>query len=343
MRSLSVAIMGPMGNEKSVAGKVPVGDHLKNIASAVNVCALTFRMQGKPVQIVPVWAEKISGGAISPFVFMHMDQADIAIADISVRSPSVMYEIAVLHALGRPTILLDFSKQVNDPPFYLKGQLIKGVNDFSVKELTAVLTDTFDALVNNNGFSAIWANPISDFYSVPLVDAQAASGLATGHFHNFLRWVIADGYGVLASMAFDTPNGVQPLTHIVVVRPTSLQQNDDTRAQLNKIPGFRQGTYQDRRFPRGQVVYNSLGPYIIDYPQPLESIHSSLSFTRLRELLIETNPKGAEAEIAKFEDKIITAYFETLMRLARKSPGYNHNKLKFMTLDELKADLGHRG
>lgn len=338
MRTISVVVLGPMGGEKQGAGQVPVQEHMRNMVSAVNQCAINLRFVGKPLRPVPVTAEKNPGGAISPFVLMHIDQADVAIVDISVRSPSVMYEIAILHALGKPTVLIDYTSQVGDPPFYLKGQQIRGVSDFTVEELTRAFMEVFSAFIAEGVAGAVWANAISDFYTVPLSDAFAASGLATGHFHNFIRWIISDGYGAITLLQGGHDPQIGPLSQLIIIRPKSLQEVDETKAALGRIAGYRSNVrLSSPNFPRGAVVLNVLPPYIVDFPQPLESINSSLSFTRLRELLIDMNPAESEREVEKFEGRIIANYFETLLRLARKTAGCNQRKLRFMTVEEVEA------
>lgn len=341
-KPISVVIVGPMGSEKVGQGQIPVTDHMKNIAVAINRCTERFVAEGKPWVLAPVWAEKIPGGAISPFVLLHLDQAEIAVADISLRSPSVFYEIAILHALGRPTILLDYKSGAGNPPFYLKGQLIKGVTDFSADELTSVLMETFVGQADDGGYAGVWANAITDFYTVPLVDASAVSGLATGYFVNFARRIIADGHGVLARMSRRPDPETRGITHLGVIKPTSIQQLDQARLVIEKLPGFYRGRkYKDDDFSR-DFIFDTVGPYIVDYPTTLESMQASPSFLKMQQLLTQAYPLKADEVLQKMQERIISTFCTTVFNLAQTTHGTNPSRLKFLTVDELSNEIMER-
>lgn len=338
-KPLTVVIVGPMGSEKASSGQVPVSEHLKNIATAVNRCTVKFVDEGRPWILVPVWAEKISGGAISPFVLMHLDQADLAIADISLRSPSVFYELAILHALGRPTILLDFKSEAGNPPFYLKGELIRGVSDFTVDELTNALMETFVGQSDDGGYGGVWANAITDFYTVPLVDASAVSGLATGYFVNYVRRIITDGSGVLAKMARRSDPETRNISHLGIIKPGAIQQLDKTKLTIASLPGFHQGRrYKDDDFGR-DVIFDTVGSYIVVCPTTLDSMQASPSFIKMQQLLAQAYPNRADELSAKMQEKIIETFCETVSNLAKITHGTNPNRLKFLTVDQLSIEV----
>jgi hypothetical protein len=338
-RSISVVVIGPMGDEKAALGAVPVSHHLDNIAVAISECRRRFEAKGTPLNLRPVSADKIRGGAIDDFVLLSIDQADLAVADISLRGASVFYELALLHALGRPTILIDYKSQLRDAPFYVKDQRVLGVTDFTVDELTAVLMEALSTQQTGGDFRAFWTNAITSFYTVPLVDASAANGLATGYFYNFARWMIMEGSGVLARMARHVIREPRGITHLAIVRPSSIRQMDQARQIVEGLPGFYRGRrYKFDDFPR-DFMLNTIGPYIVDYPTPLESLTVSPSYIKVRRLLRDY-PQHGEDLGAKLDERLISAYMDTILHLAQNTAGSNPNKLKFLTPEAIAAEIG---
>ncbi|MCF6444502.1 nucleoside 2-deoxyribosyltransferase [Nereida sp. MMG025] len=189
-----VFIIGPMGKGKDNPGEpgTPTSQHMTVIEEVAN--ELLPQMFDER-QIVDVYSPLRGSSDIIEYVFNQIDGADIGIADISGRSPSVMYELAYFHALGTPVIILDLEKQREEGiPFYLQGSKIFGLDDFSKEQVRTALDQAFTDFLNENDDQDFTQNPISKFYSAPLVEAAGAATIARGYFTNMVR-AIADTSG----------------------------------------------------------------------------------------------------------------------------------------------------
>ncbi len=332
-KRLSVVIIGPMADRVDDAG-VPVSDHLPNIARALRACNARFAERGVDIFFVPVSAHDLRTGDINEFAFLSIDQADLAIADISQRSPNVFYELCMLHALGRPTIVIDNSSTVGDLPFYLRRLKVVGVDDFAVEQLTPALMEALSAYVTSGSFAPLRSNPIEHFYGSALVDASAASGVATGYFYNFVRRVIQNDYGLIARLQKQGRRETKDIRALCVVLPSTLNAVNDDQRVLEKLPSYHRGReYKDAEFGR-PMTYNTAGPYITDYATPLTALTVSTSYIRLKRLL-SAFPIPDFVDIEKFEQRLVLAYRETITRLVEETAGMNPARLKFATAREL--------
>lgn len=334
---ISVVIIGPMADRSDSAG-VPISEHLPNIARALLVCNERFAERGVGVRFVPVSAHDLRSGDIPEFAFLSIDQADLAIADISQRSANVFYELSMLHALGRPTIVVDSSANLGDLPFYLRRLKVVGVDDFTEEQLATSLMETLSTYVASGTFAPLRSNPIDHFYGSALVDASAASGIATGYFYNFVRRVVANDYGLIARLQKQGRRETKDIRALCVVLPTALTSVNDDQRILENLPGYFRGReYKDAEFVR-PMVFNTVGPYIIDYATPLIALTVSTSYIRLKRLL-SAFPVPNFVDVDKFEQRLISSYRDTVTRLVEETAGMNPSRVKFTTANELSEEL----
>src|SRR5262245_36242345 len=116
-RTMRIFIIGPMPAAGKACQNVP------DIKQAIE--KILAALQAKHCE-VSIPHEQYDDD-IPTRVFHLIDVSDLIVADISTRSPSVMYELAFAHALGIPTVLIDYREnhdQRADPAkpsiFYLK-------------------------------------------------------------------------------------------------------------------------------------------------------------------------------------------------------------------------------
>lgn len=139
-------------------------------------------------------------GNIMNYVIRSCDRAALVIADTTQNNPNVLYEIAILHAMGRacvPVKLLDESTQEEKMPFdiaaYRRFDLLKGDTKGAINKLRNVIED----VLNKEAVGDLHENPLTDFFGVPLSALASAYGVARGYFRNFilpaLRGTIHDG------------------------------------------------------------------------------------------------------------------------------------------------------
>ena len=110
--TLDVLILGPMG--AGVAASEQNCVRLKAaVESLLGHAEFTERLRACGYQRFNVTApEHLQGNRIANEVFRELDKADLVVLDLSSRpgttapSPNVMYELALVHALGLPFMLI---------------------------------------------------------------------------------------------------------------------------------------------------------------------------------------------------------------------------------------------
>lgn len=325
--TISIFIIGPMGSSQSEDDSVPRHPQIVRIRNAIRLIIEEFRdapetdTSGLFVDIQD--PERRMGGDVTDNVFSQIDTADLGIADISDRSPSVIYEYGLMHALGIPVIVLD--KEGQTPPFYWRNQQLVRVPTFDVDVLIDNLREPLRNFIFRRGDADHEQNPITRFYGTALVDMAASTGLATGQFYNFIRYLLMDG-SVLT---------YTDLEELVIVRPSSIQQASDTNAKVrHALPDIRQDEFRTSLHPRGKIFFERVGRFIYDYPTPLEALTISPRYRRVLELIQRGEDPEDSPLIRKIEDRMIDTYFRTLRQLSIREAGTNPRKLKFMTAEE---------
>ncbi|MFD0410915.1 hypothetical protein [Kitasatospora sp. NPDC127116] len=96
-------VIGPIGNSLAPLGSAALKAYEKYMETFEKVVDPVCRRYG----IEPVRVDQITrSGGITDEVLEHLVQDEIAIADLSGGDPSVIYGLALRHAVGRPTIQL---------------------------------------------------------------------------------------------------------------------------------------------------------------------------------------------------------------------------------------------
>lgn len=129
-------------------------------------------------------------GNIMHHVIRSADRSTLVVADMTQNNPNVLYEIAVLDAMGRacvPVKLVD-SEDVNsdavsfDRAAYRCFRLLKGDAEGAQQKLKPVIETT----LNDHYLGKFPDNPLTDFFGFPLSTLSSAHGLARGYFNNFI-------------------------------------------------------------------------------------------------------------------------------------------------------------
>jgi hypothetical protein len=179
------------------------------------------------------------------------------------------------------------------------------------------------------------ANPVTQFYDVPLIDLSAASGLAVGYYDNFLRHMLMEKQGVLAL----PQNNLKKLIVLRPLRVEGFQDDDDAVRQL--FPGTKDFTAMAPTQRRGKVFLPRVEDgVVVDIPTPLYSLQQSPRFKTLRKRLSyfqNLSQQSNDEILRKLEDKMIGAFFRTLDFLLRFDPGMSRTKLEIRTLADLKG------
>lgn len=141
--------------------------------------------------------EHLGGSMIVPRVIGHLESADFVIIDLSpfpgadVPSPNVMYELALVHALGLPHVLLKKKKGVL--PFYVTQNNVREVDFDHIETIEAALRPVLQSLLEPGG-EMFAENGVSAYFGgAALIDISAAAGLAVGYYDAFIDFLIRNG------------------------------------------------------------------------------------------------------------------------------------------------------
>jgi len=326
MDKFEVFIVGPMG--EGFAG------HTAAIKDGVERALKHVSFPQEWEVTIP---DSLAGANIVQDVFHKIDTADLAIADISNRSPNVFYEIALFDTLGTPTIILEklASKKQQPVPFYWRQSRIHQLKRFTATEIAKKLEGIFKNLASAQAPLDLTANPITQFYDVPLVDISAASGLAVGYYDNFLRHMLMEKQGALA-----LPEN--KLERLIVIRPTRVRGFQNDEDDVKRLFSNAQGiTALAPTHRRGKLFLDRVSDgVVIDIPTPIYSLQEAPRYKTLCRRLghfHNLNEEICETIREELEEKMIAAFFKTLEFLLRFDRGMSASKLEIATIAKLKA------
>jgi len=154
--------------------------------------------------------------------------------------------------------------------------------------------------------------------------------------------VIEDNRGLLAELSRRNMPGTRDITHLAVIKPTSFYSIDDDLRIIENLPGYYRGrTYEASGFAR-KFTFNTVGPYIVDWPTPIQSLNASPSYIKIKRLLTEYPVRGF-AIVEKYEQRMIDAYLRAIHQMADATVGMNPSRLRFISAEELADEIGAPG
>lgn len=349
-----IFIGGPMGTDERDAAGDRFSTHLPNLTTVLKRIKDEIEATDKTINIRIQTPEIDESGMITNRIFGMIDAAELAIMDVSAGSAGVMYELAMLHALGTPTIpvVLRDAGGKRKTPFYLKDSYSAVVPNFGEDALYARLASMVRmALYGGGGPGANPAmNPMTVFYDIALVDASATTGLATGYFHNFIRHVIRETGGVFTALDYQVEK-------FVILQPEKLSQTSD---MLNRVKSRLRAAgvavtqvtkdgetiYEDdAQVRKGMLIFRA-GRFLFDIPAPLNVQSASPRYKRIKREA-DLNAIGpfreeTQAKLKRHEQILMDKFFTTLRYLARNEQNVNPDLMEFMTLDAFVAALTGR-
>lgn len=356
----------------------PLREHLPNLISAARSVAASLNAEYRqkfpdlnydfikinfPPGVLP---ELPAVGDITQTIFSLIDEADAAIVDLSApvfkargrgnivtrTSPNIIYEVAWLHALGTPTILLLPKNVMAD--FYFLQQAHKQVDFSDVQGLIDKLMPQIRAVLCLDGdFSTdmrreeIASNPISTFYkdgnySVPLVDISSVVGLATGYFYNFLSKTRSEDF-------------FQTYRAVLVIRPDRIETIETIKGRIEVDHGIKlvRDTFvvrgpsstddkdaQPQSRPFGiEVAVMDGKRYVVDIPTPLKAMAISKRYGVARSKLARariSEQEEVDRAMPLMDRGIIDKFFRELTKGLQLNRVRGEN-IHFLSIDEAVA------
>ena len=277
--NLDVMVLGPMG-----AGTALEAQHCVRIKAALEALLSQFdfteRLRNCGYRSFSVTApEHLQGNRIANEVFRELDKADIVVLDLSARvgtvapSPNVMYELALVHALGLPFVLM--SSTPHPSPFYVSHDRVHQVDYADLAAITATLQGPFAAYLDPKNRQNFADNAVSGYYDgAAVIDISAAAGLAAGYYDNFVHRVLRDGNGYLARSGGRFKKLLTVLPADLEI--TAQQQMEELQALVESLGHSLESTELKLAESdiRGLAVKH-VGPLLIDVPSTVYALRRS--------------------------------------------------------------------
>lgn len=351
--TFDIFVGGPMGNRRDDGAGLTFSDHLPNIIQATRILHQEVVDSGLAAPGIVLLDPTVEGiGRITHRVFSMIDRAEIGIFDVSSASPSTMYELTLMHALGKDVIPIAFETpkvpEARTLPYYLRDDYSILLNSFHIAEIAKNLRPKLRQAMGIDQIPAqTRLNPITDFYGMPLLDVSATTGLATGYFVNFIQYLIKESNTVF--------HNCHDLDKLVILVPEHLDDVGGMRKafadELRKLGMSIEpiDSKSGRLVPaeeqvRGQIILDRVANYIVDIPAPLKSQKSSPRYTKLLKDFQEAKGdmiREAELRLARLERAMIDRFFQVLLTLSRGNE-FSRDRMKFMSMEELLSDFRNR-
>lgn len=175
-------------------------------------------------------------GNIMHHIIRDSDRAQLVVADTTGNNPNVLYEMAVLDAMGRPCIpvkVVGIEEEHKDlMPFDRAQYRFFTIDQNEPDKAREKMRKVIENVLKKYEAGDMFANPLTDYFGVPLSSFSSAYGLARGYYNNLLRPVVD---GILNGKILDGPPGLAEAKrlHIDCVIPASLE--DATRRAVGDL------------------------------------------------------------------------------------------------------------
>jgi hypothetical protein len=129
----------------------------------------------------------VVGSNVIHHVIRSCDRADLVVADTTGNNPNVLYEMAILDAMGRACVPIKFKvdESADAMPFD-RAQHRYFVLEQNVSTAQVRLKAVFEEVKVQRDSGELFGNPITDYFGDPLNSLASARGLARGYFRNFV-------------------------------------------------------------------------------------------------------------------------------------------------------------
>lgn len=326
---LDVVVLGPMKGRKMAGTALRNCELIEQVISDLLEETAIKKLLGDAGFSAPTVAcpEGWEGPDIPGNVFLAIDQADLAVFDMSGASPkappspNVMYELGMTHALGLPCVLIQ--KAGVPLPFYLSRtrHVMLNVQPYpDAKELKGKLRRKFKALFDPRDPASFDTNPISQHYDgAAVVDISAAMGLAVGYYNNFLhRLLVEPDYLKRRRARFK---------RIVTLLPNTFQSRADDQIadfkQLVRSAGLRAGHLAiapPRRVPDIRPIeVDYIGSSLFDIPTTVFALKQSPRYITRQDRADKLAGTKAHDELARMEQRLLQQFGSSIAYLLRRA------------------------
>ena len=215
-------------------------------------------------------------GNIMHHVIRSCDRADLVVADTTGNNPNVLYEIAILDAMGRACIPVTFDKDEAMP--FDRAAYRYFVLKQEKSSAQAKLKPVIEQVQAQREKGDLFGNPITDYFNDPLNSLASARGLARGYFENFV-------IPCVKGKVIKGPNSALGKAGLQVQTLLPNCLNQATRGAVEKV--FKQGRIEDIMVEAPGRKINTYiwanhqdgkgDPIIVDIPTTMASLTYNVS------------------------------------------------------------------
>jgi hypothetical protein len=211
-------VIGPMSGENRATLKWLAYDVIKPLLPD------EFEVETPDVQLI---------GNIMTHVIKACDRAHLVIANTTGNNPNVLYEIAVLDAMGRaciPVKIAEDEKAKKDlMPFDRAAYRYFTISKSPSKraETDDLLRKAITEALAIREVGDMYQNPLTDFFGVPLSSFSSAYALARGYYFNLLKPAVTGILkGQVTGTAFDAKAFSKKVVEVII--PPTLDEASRT-------------------------------------------------------------------------------------------------------------------
>jgi len=263
-------------------------------------------------------------GNVMTHVIKSCDRAHLVIANTTGNNPNVLYEIAVLDAMGRACIPVKIAGGEDDKkdlmPFdraqYRYFTISRSPDQRA--ETDRVLRDAIRSALAIRAAGDLYQNPLTDFFGVPLSSFSSAYALARGYYFNLLKPAVNGlAAGKISGSAFDP--GKHTKKALQVVLPANLGQA--SRANVEKIVAAGKLVKEVKIQAPGRPItlqewIQQDGPEFrwLDIPTTMVGLRETVLGRRGR----DANPDPANPDYREIESDEIDQFQRALLGILRR-------------------------
>lgn len=126
-------------------------------------------------------------GLVMDHVIRSCDRADLVVADTTGNNPNVLYEIAILDAMGRACIPVKFKTTEKETMAFDRAAYRYFELEEKVGAAQKVLEGVIQKVQEQRDKGELFSNPITNFFQNPLSSLASARGLARGYLLNLIK------------------------------------------------------------------------------------------------------------------------------------------------------------
>ena len=342
-RRLDILVLGPMGDGGNDPSTIRIRDALDSLLQEPDFQGLlgSHHVHTKKVHV----PEGQDQSEIVQNILSLLEAADLAVFDLTPKKDrpdraNVFYELALVHALGIPALLL--IQEGHSVPFYARTTTQYRVPNFDPATLANALRAPLREFLDwENRTTSFTNDRVSQFYGLPIVDISAAVGLATGYYYNFLSRLITEG-GFLA-------HHPDKIKHVLYVRPSSVNSTyeaDVTALKAALLGGGHELKTEKlaaiARDEKGPLWFDHVNGIVLDVPRTIYPLRRSPRLLSLHERNPTFPSPGAEKSfhqrLHQVEENMLTRVEGAIrFQIRHDGPRVRGNILHFTTIQNAPA------